>query len=86
MATLSVTPGRPNVGDRIVVDGAGFKPSSPVTLSIDEGGVVVKVTTSAAGGFKSDKVIDWAPSRAGIFTLVASDGTDTAEYTLQVWT
>jgi hypothetical protein len=86
MATLTVTPAQPSIGESVVIDGAGFVPNAPVTLTIDEGGVVVKMTASPTGTFKSDKVIDWRPSRVGIFTLKANDGTNTASLTLQVWT
>jgi hypothetical protein len=86
MPTLTITPAQPSTGEPIVVDGAGFKPSAPITLTIREAGVVVKMTTGPAGAFKSDKVIDWAPSRVGIFTVVADDGTDTVSLSVQVWT
>ena len=85
MATLTITPARPKVGDTLVITGTGFTPATDVSLSVGEAGLTMFIKSGPSGDLKTDKAFLWTPTRVGIFSVRANDGVNRVDMSLQVW-
>lgn len=85
MASLSIQPERPKVGDTMLIEGSGFTPAAEVKFSVSEGGLTMLLKAGPSGDIKTDKVFIWTPSRVGVFSIKADDGTNVVEETIQIW-
>jgi len=60
MATVTVTPDDPQVGEAILITGSDFLPATVCTVGVTELGVESEITSDAAGAFGTDDVADHA--------------------------
>lgn len=72
MASLTVTPDQVKEGDQIVITGAGFDPSTVVTVSIPHFGIETEVQSDQNGDISTDDLADRA---AGLLTSDATNVT-----------
>jgi len=77
--SLSATTG--DIGQGIVMGGAGFKPDKAVTIEYD-GKALTTITTDSNGVFAAAFTVP--PSKSGDHTLTISDGTATKELTFTI--
>jgi hypothetical protein len=79
MASLTVTPSEVQVGDAVVITGAGFAADSVVTVTIPEYGESFETVSDAAGGISTDDLADRA-----ITTLTSTGVNVTAADTVTI--
>src|SRR5205085_886654 len=83
-SALSLIPSAGAAGSRAAVNGSGFAPNAPITLSFDGSSVATSCTANASGSFSACTfTVPAAP--AGPHTVTASDGTTagTTSYTVK---
>jgi hypothetical protein len=80
--TTELSPGY--VGMQMSIKGSGFKPSSKLTISISsaESKLLPNATSDAAGVFSASFIIP--PVKGGTHTVIATDGTNSKQFTLVV--
>lgn len=79
MASVTVTPTEVQVGDAVVITGAGFLADTVVTVTIPEEGESFETVSDAAGGISSDDLADRA-----IATLTSTGVNVTAADTVTI--
>jgi hypothetical protein len=78
VATLTVTPSYPRVGEAILITGDGFTPSAEIAVSIDPVGVYSEIMADGAGIFGSDDPADRA------FAVLTTTGNAVAAETVVI--
>ena len=76
MAAALVVPTASRTNIPLAITGTGFQVSSPVTVSIPQENLVLRIETDIAGDFDLSSIWEWKPSKVGRLSVSADDGTD----------